>query len=231
MIVGARLAGPGGVGAVQDRGLARQWQPGRWQRVARLVSEPGRAMPIRASSGLDLLVAAGQVVHGDRIPYPPRRRHPPAPPRPLYFKHGRPFREHTAGAGSACAAGRATARAARVSRFADTRGVPASPEAWLDYDVIEAFWRPALRAGRRAPGAPTGRRCTGSPKRQTARRGSGQRRPGARAPAPYWRAERRSWPRWRPPSAARRNVPPRWRWSCSGSGGAAARRAGGAARR
>jgi hypothetical protein len=31
-------------------GLAWQWQPGRWQRVVRLVSEPGRVMPIRASS-------------------------------------------------------------------------------------------------------------------------------------------------------------------------------------
>jgi len=26
--------------------------------------------------GLDLLVAAGQVIHGLRISYPPRRRHP-----------------------------------------------------------------------------------------------------------------------------------------------------------
>jgi hypothetical protein len=31
-------------------GVAWQWQPGRWQRVVRLVSEPGRAMPIWASS-------------------------------------------------------------------------------------------------------------------------------------------------------------------------------------
>src|ERR1700757_4264674 len=31
-------------------GLGGQWQPARWQRVVRLVSEPGRAMPIRASS-------------------------------------------------------------------------------------------------------------------------------------------------------------------------------------
>ena len=31
-------------------GLAWQWQPGRWQRVVRLVSEPGRVMPIWASS-------------------------------------------------------------------------------------------------------------------------------------------------------------------------------------
>ena len=37
-------------------------------------------------------------------------------------------------------AGRVTAPALRgLSRFADTRGLPASRESWLDYDVIEAF--------------------------------------------------------------------------------------------
>jgi hypothetical protein len=53
-------------------GLAWQWQPARWQRVVRLVSEPGRAMPILGELGLDLLVPACRVVHGLRIPYPPR---------------------------------------------------------------------------------------------------------------------------------------------------------------
>ena len=37
-------------------------------------------------------------------------------------------------------AGRVTAPALRgLSRFADTRGVPAGREFWLDYDVIEAL--------------------------------------------------------------------------------------------
>ena len=48
-------------------------------------------------------------------------------------------------------AGRVTGPALRgLSRFADTRGLPASWESWLDYDVIEAFCVAGL-AGR-APG-------------------------------------------------------------------------------
>jgi len=49
--------------------------------------------------------------------------------------------EDRAGAGlRMLPAGRVTGPALRgLSRFADTRGVPASGESWLDYDVIEAF--------------------------------------------------------------------------------------------
>ena len=35
---------------MEDGGSAWQWQPVRWQRVVRLVSEPGRVMPIWLSS-------------------------------------------------------------------------------------------------------------------------------------------------------------------------------------
>ena len=61
--------------------------------------------------------------------------------------------------------------------------------------------------GGHPPGAPTGRRCTGSPRRRTARRGSGQRRSRARRRRRRTRGRSgRSWPRSRPRSAARRNV-------------------------
>ena len=47
-------------------------------------------------------------------------------------------------------AGSVTAPALRgLSRFADSRGIPASREFWLDYDVIEAF----CVAGLAGPGA------------------------------------------------------------------------------
>ena len=89
-------------------------------------------------------------------------------------------------------AGRVTAPALRgLSRFADTRGVPASPEFWLDYDVIEAFcvaglagrasstrgtYRSALYRLAEAVHGPAGQRATPFA--------------GARAPAPYSPAER-----------------------------------------
>jgi integrase len=88
--------------------------------------------------------------------------------------------------------GRVTAPALRgLSRFADTRGVPASLEFWLDYDVIEAFcvaglagrtsstrgtYRSALYRLAEAVHGPAGQRATPFA--------------GARAPAPYSRAER-----------------------------------------
>ena len=84
-----------------------------------------------------------------------------------------------------------TATALRgLSQFADARGVPPGGEFLLDYDVIEAFCVAGLAGRAPAPGARTGRRCTGSPKRRTGRRGSGDAVPGARAPAPYSPAER-----------------------------------------
>ena len=89
-------------------------------------------------------------------------------------------------------AGRVTAPALRgLSRFADTRGVPAGREFWLDYDVIEAFcvaglagrasstrgtYRSALYRLAEAAHGPAGQRATPFA--------------GARAPAPYSQAER-----------------------------------------
>ena len=89
-------------------------------------------------------------------------------------------------------AGRVTAPALRgLCRFADTRGVPAGWESWLDYDVIEAFcvaglagrasstrgtYRSALYRLAEAVHGPAGQRATPFA--------------GARAPAPYSPAER-----------------------------------------
>jgi integrase len=89
-------------------------------------------------------------------------------------------------------AGRVTAPALRgLRRFADIRGVPASWEFLLDYDVIEAFcvaglrgracstrgtYRSALYRLAEAAGGPAGQRATPFA--------------GARAPAPYSPAER-----------------------------------------
>jgi integrase len=89
-------------------------------------------------------------------------------------------------------AGSATAPALRgLSRFADARGIPASWEFWLDYDVIEAFCVAGL-AGR-AP-ATRGTYRSALYRLAEARLGpAGQRPtpfPGARAPAPYSPAER-----------------------------------------
>src|SRR5208282_6819283 len=84
------------------------------------------------------------------------------------------------------------ATAARgLRRFAAARGIPASREFLLDYDVIEAFcvaglagrasstrgsYRPALYRLAEARHGPPGQRATPFP--------------GARAPAPYSRGER-----------------------------------------
>jgi integrase len=101
--------------------------------------------------------------------------------------------EDIAGAGwRMLPAGRVTAPALRgLCRFADTRGVPASREFWLDYDVIEAFcvaglagrasstrgtYRSALYRLAEAVHGPAGQRATPFA--------------GARAPAPYSPAER-----------------------------------------
>jgi integrase len=101
--------------------------------------------------------------------------------------------EDTAGAGlGMLPAGRVTGPALRgLSRFADTRGVPASRECLLDYDVIEAFcvaglpgarpstkgtYRSALYRLAEAAHGPAGQRATPFP--------------GAKAPPPYSRAER-----------------------------------------
>ena len=89
-------------------------------------------------------------------------------------------------------AGRATAPALRgLSRFADTRGVPAGREFWLDYDVIEAFCVAGL-AGRASSARGT---CRSALYRlaEAAHGPAGQRATpfaGARAPAPYSPAER-----------------------------------------
>jgi integrase len=89
-------------------------------------------------------------------------------------------------------AGSVTAPAVRgLSRFADSRGIPASWEFLLDYDVIEAFCVAGL-AGR-AP-ATRGTYRSALYRLAEARRGPpGQRAtpfPGARAPAPYSPGER-----------------------------------------
>ena len=89
-------------------------------------------------------------------------------------------------------AGRVTAPALRgLSRFADARGIPASWEFWLDYDVIEAFCVAGL-AGR-AP-ATRGTYRSALYRLAEARHGPpGQRAtpfPGARAPALYSPGER-----------------------------------------
>ena len=88
-------------------------------------------------------------------------------------------------------AGSVTAPALRgLSRFADSRGIPASWEFLLDYDVIEAFCVAGL-AGR----APATRGTYRSALYRLAEAGHGPpgRRatpfPGARAPAPYSRGE------------------------------------------
>ena len=89
-------------------------------------------------------------------------------------------------------AGRVTGPALRgLSRFADTRGVPAGRESWLDYDVIEAFCVAGL-AGR-APRTRGTYRSALYRLAEAAHGPAGQRAtpfPGARAPAPYSPAER-----------------------------------------
>jgi hypothetical protein len=68
-----------------------------------------------AEFGLDLLVTAGRVVHGLRIPYPPRWRHPPLSClKYLYFKHGRDSRRRCGGLVHAAGRQRDRARAARA---------------------------------------------------------------------------------------------------------------------
>jgi integrase len=99
-------------------------------------------------------------------------------------------------------AGSVTAPALRgLSRFADARGIPASREFLLDYDVIEAFCVAGLR-GRasstrgtyRSGGGPGARGGAGAPRLAGAAHGPpGRRAPpfaGARAPVPYSPAER-----------------------------------------
>ncbi len=89
-------------------------------------------------------------------------------------------------------AGRVTGPALRgLSRFADTRGLPAGGESLLDYDVIEAFCVAGL-AGR-APGTRGTYRSALYRLAEAAHGPAGQRAtpfPGARAPAPYSPAER-----------------------------------------
>ncbi len=103
-----------------------------------------------------------------------------------------PGGEDTAGAGlRMLSAGRVTAPALRgLSRFADTRGVPADREFLLDYDVIEAFCVAGL-AGR--PSSTRGTYRSALYRLAEAVHGPGQRAApfaGARAPAPYSPAER-----------------------------------------
>jgi integrase len=101
--------------------------------------------------------------------------------------------EDTAGAGlGVLPAGSVTAPAVRgLSRFADSRGIPASWEFLLDYDVIEAFCVAGL-AGRTS--ATRGTYRSALYRLAEARHGPpGQRAtpfPGARAPAPYSPGER-----------------------------------------
>ena len=85
-----------------------------------------------------------------------------------------------------------TATAVRgLSRFADSRGIPAGWEFLLDYDVIEAFCVTGL-AGRACPARGTYRSALYR-LAEAAHGPPGQRAtpfPGARAPAPYSPAER-----------------------------------------
>ena len=116
-------------------------------------------------------------------------------------------------------AGSVTAPAVRgLSRFADARGIPASWEFWLDYDVIEAFCVAGL-AGR-AP-ATQGTYRSALYRLAEARHGPpGQRPtpfPGARAPAPGRRG----------PGACRAGG---WRYAAGGVGDHAAAPSGAAAR-
>ena len=104
-----------------------------------------------------------------------------------------PAGEDTAGAGlRMLPAGRVTGPALRgLSRFADTRGLPAGREFLLDYDVIEAFCVAGL-AGR-APSTRGTYRSALYRLAEAAHGPAGQRAtpfPGARAPAPYSPAER-----------------------------------------
>src|SRR5208282_3879690 len=89
-------------------------------------------------------------------------------------------------------AGSVTAPALRgLSRFADSRGIPASREFLLDYDVIEAFCVAGL-AGR-APATRGTYRSALYRLAEAAHGPAGQRAtpfPGARAPAPYSPGER-----------------------------------------
>jgi integrase len=89
-------------------------------------------------------------------------------------------------------AGRVTAPALRgLSRFAGTRGVPDTREFLLDYDVIEAFCVTGLRG--RASSTRGTYRSALYRLAEAAHGPAGQRATpfaGARAPAPYSRAER-----------------------------------------
>jgi len=89
-------------------------------------------------------------------------------------------------------AGSVTAPALRgLSRFADSRGIPAGREFLLDYDVIEAFCVAGLRG--RASSTRGTYRSALYRLAEAARGPAGQRAtpfPGARAPAPYSPAER-----------------------------------------
>jgi integrase len=102
-------------------------------------------------------------------------------------------REDAAGAGLCMRpAGSVTAPALRgLSRFADARGIPASWEFLLDYDVIEAFCVAGLAA--RASSTRGTYRSALYRLAEAGRGPPGQRAtpfPGARAPAPYSPAER-----------------------------------------
>ena len=114
-------------------------------------------------------------------------------------------------------AGRVAAPALRgLSRFADTRGVPAGREFWLDYDVMEAFCVTGLR-GRTCSTRGTYRSALYR-LAEAAHGPSGQRAtpfPGAEAPAPYSPAERAELAAVAAAQRDRRDGPRRWRWWCS----------------
>src|SRR5712692_12007669 len=74
---GAGFAGPGGVGAVQDGRGGVAVAAGPLAAGGAAGERAGQGDADLGELGLDLLVPAGQVVHGPRIPYPPRWRHPP----------------------------------------------------------------------------------------------------------------------------------------------------------
>ena len=124
---GSGFAGPGGVGAVQDGRAGAAVAAGPLAAGGAAGERAGQGDADPGELGLDLLVAAGRVVHGDRIPYPPRRRHPPlACLNLLYFKHGCPSRGRCGGRGLGHAAGGQGDRP-RAARAVPVRWYPGSP--------------------------------------------------------------------------------------------------------
>ncbi len=220
---GAGFAGLGGVRTVEDgrAGVAVAARPLAAGGAAG--ERAGQGDADMGKLGLDLLVAAGQVVHHGGAGF--LIRHAAASPgcmlRSNYISSmPRLPRGRYGGRGPArLPAGNVTAPALRgLSRFADTWGVPRRPgiPAGLRRDRGVLRDRPA-RPGVLDPGA---YRSALYRLAEAACGPPGQRPtpfPGARAPAPYSPGEQAELAAVAAASAIRRNVPRRWRWWCSAS--------------